>query len=59
MQNEYWKRFEKTGFVSDYLDYVQTRENWQGGMDKEGVGKDESRNGNGDGIIFDAHRGIR
>lgn len=58
MQNEYWKRFEKTGFVSDYLDYVKIRSDWQGKIDKEGAVQNESRNCDGNGVIRNADWGI-
>lgn len=58
MQNEYWKRFEETGFISDYLDYVRIKGEWQGKIDKEGAVKNESRNSDGNGIVHNADWGI-
>lgn len=58
MQNEYWKRFEETGFVSDYLDYVRIRGEWQGMKDKEGAVQNESRNSDGNGVVRNADWGI-
>lgn len=58
MQNEYWKRFEETGFVSDYLDYVRIRGDWQGKINKEGAIQNESRNSDRNGVIRDANWGI-
>ncbi|MBQ1393159.1 MAG: hypothetical protein IIY81_06450 [Lachnospiraceae bacterium] len=55
MRNEYWKKFEETGFVTDYLDYVQTKYST---TDSEGAGQNESGNGDRDGIVSDADWGI-
>ena len=55
MRNEYWKKFEETGFVTDYLDYVQAK---GGAVDSEGVVQNESGNGDRDGVVSDADWGI-
>ena len=56
MKNEYWEKFEKTGFVSDYLDYAQSK---MDAVDKEGVGQNESGNSDGNGAGGNADWGIR
>ncbi|MBQ5560016.1 MAG: hypothetical protein IIT46_09615 [Lachnospiraceae bacterium] len=56
MKNEYWKKFEETGFVSDYLEYAKGKE--QSLVDGEGVALNESGTGDGNGIVGDANRGI-
>lgn len=51
MKNEFWKKFEETGYVKDYLDYVQVKMET---VDKEGAKQDESGNGDGNRFIGDA-----
>lgn len=58
MQNEYWKRFEETGYVMDYLDYARTKSEWSGKIDKEGAVQNESGNSDGNGIVHNANWGI-
>ena len=55
MKNEYWKKFEETGCIRDYLDYVRVKVD---GLDKEGARQDESGDGDWNGIVSDASRGI-
>lgn len=57
MKNEYWKKFEETGFVKDYLNYIETKYEYT--VDKEGVRQNESGAGDGHGIVRDADWGIR
>ena len=45
------KKFEETGYVKDYLDYVQVKMET---VDKEGAKQDESGNGDGNRFIGDA-----
>lgn len=49
MKDDYWKLFEKTGSISDYLAYACTSEESQLIGREEGVSQNESgdRNGNG------------
>ena len=52
MKTDYWKKFEETGHINDYLDYVRVKSDWQ--MDKEGANQNESGNGDRNGLIGDA-----
>lgn len=54
MKNEFWEKFEETGCVSDYLDYVRVKDDWQMRLDKEGVSQNESGNSDRNGIVGDA-----
>ncbi|MBQ1688546.1 MAG: hypothetical protein II073_04610 [Lachnospiraceae bacterium] len=52
MQNECWKKFEKTGQVSDYLNYVQ----WKSEKaDKEGAIEHESGDSDRNGFVRNAN----
>lgn len=52
MKNEYWKKFEETGCIDAYLDYVRMKNDWQ--MDKEGASQNEPGNGDRNGIVGNA-----
>lgn len=52
MKTDYWKKFEESGRINDYLDYVHMKSDWQ--MDKEGANQNESGNGDRNGLIGDA-----
>ena len=56
MKTDYWKKFEETGRINDYLDYVRVKSDWQ--MDKEGANQNESGNGDRNGLIGD-HFAVR
>ena len=51
MKNEKWKKFEKTGCVSDYLDYVQLKADT---ADKEGAKQNEPGDCDWEGFVGDA-----
>lgn len=51
MKNEFWKKFEETGYVKDYLNYVQVKMET---VDKEGAKQDESGNSDGNRFVSDA-----
>ncbi|MBQ3600971.1 MAG: hypothetical protein II992_07210 [Lachnospiraceae bacterium] len=57
MVNEYWKKFEKTGCIDDYLDYIQRKSDWNI-MDKEGNCENELGNSDGTSTVGNAHWGI-
>ena len=52
MKTDYWKKFEETGRINDYLDYVRVKSDWQ--MDKEGANQNEPGKGDRNGFIGDA-----
>ena len=52
MKTDYWKKFEETGHINDYLDYVRVKSDWQ--MDKEGANQNEPGKGDRNGFIGDA-----
>ncbi len=51
MKNKYWKKFEETGYVSDYLEYARIKSD---SVDKEGVIQNESGNSDRNGSVSDA-----
>lgn len=55
MINEYWRRFEETGCIYDYMDYARVKEEK---MDKEGVMQNESGNSDRNGVVSNANWGI-
>lgn len=58
MQEEYWKLFEKSGSINDYLSYACTTEESQENGRLESREKYESGDRNGNGFIGDAGRRV-
>ena len=56
MKNKYWKKFEETGYVSDYLEYARIKSD---SVDEEGVIQNESGNSDRNGAVGNADWGIR
>ena len=52
MKTDYWKKFEESGRINDYLDYVRVKSDWH--MDKEGANQNEPGSGDRNGLIGDA-----
>lgn len=58
MQNEYWKLFEKSGSIMDYLNYACTTEESMKNILAESGEKYESGDRNGNGFISNAGRRV-
>ena len=52
MKNDYWKKFEQTGYVGDYLEYVRCKYD---GIEHEGANQNESGNSDRNGAVGDAN----
>lgn len=58
MKDDFWKLFEKTGSIDDYLSYACTSEDWQAFGREEGEYGDKSGDCAGDGFVCRSYRGV-
>ncbi|MSS62536.1 hypothetical protein [Velocimicrobium porci] len=52
--SDYWKQFERTGSINDYLNYACASEEWQAQEKEESESLDESGNCTGNGLVSHA-----